>query len=88
MGTHDPSIPACVCEHGGQNGHRGTFRLVDTKKFTHQKDSAVTIVFDQPQYAEVRIPVKAFIRTEKVQRSPAGKADYRWAKDVAIGSLA
>jgi len=39
---------------------------MDTKKFTHQKDSAVTIVFDQPQYAEVRIPVKAFIRTDVV----------------------
>jgi hypothetical protein len=40
--------------------------VMDTKKFTHQKDSAVTIVFDKPQYAEVRIPVKAFIRTDVV----------------------
>jgi fatty-acyl-CoA synthase len=41
----------------------------------------------QTSIARYKIP-KAFIRTEKVQRSPAGKADYRWAKDVAIGSLA
>lgn len=40
--------------------------IMDTKKFTHQKDSAVTIVFDKPQHAEVRIPVKAFIRTDVV----------------------
>jgi Protein of unknown function (DUF1573) len=39
---------------------------MDTKKFTHQKDSSVTIVFDKPLYAEVRIPVKAFIRTDVV----------------------
>jgi fatty-acyl-CoA synthase len=37
--------------------------------------------------ARYKLP-KAFIRTAKVQRSPAGKADYRWAKDVATGSLA
>ena len=35
--------------------------------------------------AQYKIP-KAFIRTEKVLRSPSGKADYRWAKAVATGS--
>jgi fatty-acyl-CoA synthase len=34
--------------------------------------------------ARYKIP-KAFIRTAKVQRSPAGKADYRWAKEIAVG---
>jgi fatty-acyl-CoA synthase len=32
--------------------------------------------------AQYKVP-KAFIRTEKIVRSPAGKADYRWAKEVA-----
>ena len=32
--------------------------------------------------AEYKVP-KAFIRTDHVVRSPAGKADYRWAKAVA-----
>ena len=36
--------------------------------------------------AHYKIP-KAFIRTEKVLRSPAGKADYRWAKALATESL-
>jgi acyl-CoA synthetase (AMP-forming)/AMP-acid ligase II len=36
--------------------------------------------------ARYKIP-KAFIRTPKVMRSPAGKADYRWAKTVAQESL-
>jgi acyl-CoA synthetase (AMP-forming)/AMP-acid ligase II len=32
--------------------------------------------------ARYKIP-KAFIRTPKIVRSPAGKADYRWAKELA-----
>jgi fatty-acyl-CoA synthase len=36
--------------------------------------------------AQYKLP-KAFIRTEKVLRSPAGKADYRWAKELAVESL-
>jgi 3-oxocholest-4-en-26-oate---CoA ligase len=36
--------------------------------------------------ARYKIP-KAFIHTPKVMRSPAGKADYRWAKTVAQQSL-
>jgi 3-oxocholest-4-en-26-oate---CoA ligase len=35
--------------------------------------------------ARYKLP-KAIIRTAKVQRSPAGKADYRWAKQVAAES--
>jgi fatty-acyl-CoA synthase len=35
--------------------------------------------------ARYKIP-KAFVRTEKVVRSPAGKADYRWAKSVATAA--
>jgi 3-oxocholest-4-en-26-oate---CoA ligase len=36
--------------------------------------------------AQYKLP-KAFIRTDKVLRSPAGKADYRWAKELAVESL-
>ncbi|KHO22080.1 acyl-CoA synthetase [Mycolicibacterium setense] len=35
--------------------------------------------------ARYKIP-KAFIRVDKVMRSPAGKADYRWAKTIATDS--
>ena len=37
--------------------------------------------------ARYKVP-KAFIHTDKVVRSPAGKADYRWAKSIAEASLA
>ena len=36
--------------------------------------------------ARYKLP-KVIIRTAQVQRSPAGKADYRWAKQVAVESL-
>lgn len=38
------------------------------------------------QIARYKIP-KAFVRTTKVVRSPAGKADYRWARQIAIESV-
>lgn len=40
----------------------------------------------RPHIAQYKFP-KAFVRTEKVVRSPAGKADYRWAKALAAQSL-
>ena len=33
--------------------------------------------------ARYKMP-KAFVFVDQVVRSPAGKADYRWAKEVAI----
>lgn len=39
---------------------------MDTKKFTHEKTSSVTITIDRPQFAEVTIPIKAYIRTDVV----------------------
>ena len=32
--------------------------------------------------ARYKLP-KVVVRVDRVQRSPSGKADYRWAKDVA-----
>lgn len=39
---------------------------MDTRKFQHEKNSSVTVVIDQPLHAEVRIPIKAYIRTDVV----------------------
>jgi len=36
----------------------------------------------RPHIADYKIP-KAFVRSEAIVRSPAGKADYRWAKALA-----
>lgn len=39
---------------------------MDTRKFTRRKDSNVIVTFDAPTYAEVRIPITAYIRTDVV----------------------
>lgn len=39
---------------------------MDTRKFTRRKDSNVIVVFDQPSFQEVRIPITAYIRTDVV----------------------
>jgi len=41
----------------------------------------------RPHIAQYKIP-KAFVRTDHVVRSPAGKADYRWAKALAAETSA
>ena len=39
---------------------------MDTRKFTRRKDSNVIITIDAPLYAEIRIPITAYIRTDVV----------------------
>src|SRR5207249_2975864 len=37
---------------------------MDTRKFEHQKDSSITVLFDAPFTAEVRLPISAYIRSD------------------------
>jgi hypothetical protein len=39
---------------------------MDTNRFQHQKNSTVTVQFAQPRFAEVRIPVEVYIRSDVV----------------------
>jgi len=39
---------------------------MDTRKFQFLKETALTVTFDQPIYAQVRIPVKAYINPDVV----------------------
>lgn len=39
---------------------------MDTRKFSKRKDSNVVVTIDKPYYAQVRIPVTAYIRTDVV----------------------
>ncbi|MDC0307542.1 MAG: DUF1573 domain-containing protein [Planctomycetaceae bacterium] len=46
---------------------------MDTEKFMRRKDSNVVITFDAPTFAEVRIPITAYIRTDVVISPGAAK---------------
>jgi len=50
------------------NTHEETFVEItmNTTRFQRQKDSNVIVTFDAPLYAEVRIPIHAYIRTDVV----------------------
>jgi hypothetical protein len=37
---------------------------MDTRKYQHLKETSLTVTFDQPLYAQVRIPVKAYINPD------------------------
>ncbi len=39
---------------------------MDTRKFTRKKDSNLIVTFDAPSYAEVKLPISAYIRTDVV----------------------
>jgi fatty-acyl-CoA synthase len=47
-------------------------------------DEAALLVEAEKHVARYKLP-KAFVFKEEIVRSPAGKADYRWAKQVAAG---
>lgn len=39
---------------------------MDTRRFSRRKDSNLIVTFDRPSFAEVRIPITAYIRTDVV----------------------
>lgn len=39
---------------------------MDTNKFSNEKNSNAIVIFDKPFYKEVRLPIRAFIRTDVV----------------------
>ncbi|MEQ9066013.1 MAG: DUF1573 domain-containing protein [Gimesia chilikensis] len=50
-----------------ESGEEGYIQVkMDTARFQRRKDSNVIITIDAPQYAEVRIPITSYIRTDVV----------------------
>ncbi len=48
-------------------------------------DEASLLAECEQHLARYKLP-KAFVVVDRVLRSPAGKADYRWAKEQALGA--
>jgi hypothetical protein len=50
-----------------QPGEKATIEVrMNTTNFEKQRDTTLSIFIDAPQYAEVRIPISAYIRTDVV----------------------
>ncbi len=73
---------ACRCAEAGrptktllQPGEQATISVsINTRSFRQQRDTALNIAFDSPQFADVRIPVSVYIRTDMVFEP--GKVDF------------
>ena len=73
---------ACLCAKADppsqtvlQPGDKATIEVrMDTRSFKQQRDTSLTINFDTPQFASVRIPIRAYIRTDVVFKP--GKIDF------------
>jgi len=65
---------ACRCAEAGnpsktllQPGEKATIEVrMNTTNFEKQRDTTLSIFIDAPQYAEVRVPISAYIRTDVV----------------------
>jgi len=49
----------------------------------HDVDDAALLAEAERHIARYKLP-KAFVRVDEIVRSPSGKADYRWAKQVVV----
>lgn len=67
-GCTTPSIPVSLVKRGERGAILAT---LNTRAFTGQRSATITVVFDQPRYAEVQLQVRAYIRSDVVFR-PGG----------------
>ena len=72
----------------GRPSERWGNEVVAIVQFAEGKTATDAELIDacRPHIAQYKIP-KAFVHTDKVVRSPAGKADYRWAKAMAAQAV-
>ncbi|MEY4160608.1 MAG: hypothetical protein RLZZ136_1229, partial [Pseudomonadota bacterium] len=56
--------------------------IVSLREGAEKPDFAAMREFLRDRLAGYKVP-KAIVWVDAVRRSPAGKQDYRWAKDVA-----
>ena len=83
---------ACRCAEASspgkdalQPGESTTIEVrMNTRSFKQQRDTSLTIQFDSPQFAEVRIPITAYIRTDVVFEP--GKVDFGKREFLAGGT--
>lgn len=76
-------IPGAPSQNTLQPGEKSTIEVrMNTRSFKQQRDTYLTISFDAPQFATVRIPVSAYIRTDVV--FTPGKIDFG-TREVGTG---
>ena len=76
-------VPSAPSQSLLQPGEKATVEVrMNTKSFKQQRDTYLTITIDAPQYATVKVPVTAYIRTDVV--FTPGKIDFG-SREVGAG---
>ena len=78
---------AVVCGRPSEQWGQEVVAIVQLRRRDAQPDVEQSLLDECAKHiARYKLP-KEFIFVDTVVRSPAGKADYRWAKEVASGHL-
>ena len=80
--AHPAILDAVVAGRSDPHWGEAVVGIVSLRSGFEQPDDQQIRDFLAPRLARYKIP-KALVWVDAVQRSPAGKQDYRWAKQVA-----
>jgi fatty-acyl-CoA synthase len=85
LATHPAVYDVVVAGRPSQRWGHEVVAIVEFRAGTRPDDAELLEVCSS-QLARYKLP-KAIIAVDKVLRSPAGKADYRWAMQIATADL-
>ena len=81
--THPGVLDAVVCGRPSERWGEEVVAVVALRRGVDVDDDSIRAAAGE-HIAHYKLP-KAIIRVDDVLRSPSGKADYRWARDTALG---
>lgn len=88
LGHHEAIYDAVVCGRPSEQWGNEVVAIVQLREGIEPGPAVEQSLLDEcgKHIARYKFP-KEFIFVDTLVRSPSGKADYRWAKDVASGHL-
>jgi acyl-CoA synthetase (AMP-forming)/AMP-acid ligase II len=89
LGHHPAVYDAVVCGRASEQWGQEVVAIVQLREGLAGDDTMERELLDEcaKHIARYKLP-KAFVFVDTVLRSPAGKADYRWAKEIAASAPA
>jgi fatty-acyl-CoA synthase len=86
LGHHPDVYDAVVCGRASEQWGQEVVAIVQLRTGVEPSASIERSLVDEcaKYIARYKLP-KVFVFVDNVVRSPAGKADYRWAKEIAAG---
>ena len=88
LGHHPDVYDAVVCGRPSEQWGQEVVAIVQLRDDLHPSGDIEKSLLEESakHIARYKLP-KTFVFVDAVVRSPAGKADYRWAKEIASSSF-